>query len=74
MSRLNALGVRAAEMVRRGAADARMDEEFRFHIELETEANIRAGMEAREAQGRSSGSRFGGCRLKCALDSGWDVQ
>ena len=53
MSWLKALGARAGGMIRRGAADARMDEEFRFHIELETEANIRAGMEPREARRRA---------------------
>jgi predicted permease len=37
---------------RRGVED-RMDEEFRFHVEMETEKNLRAGLSRREARRRA---------------------
>jgi predicted permease len=40
-------------LLRRGAAEERMDEEIRFHVEMETEKNLRAGMSAREARRRA---------------------
>ena len=43
----------------RRAAESRMDEEFRFHIEMETAKNIRAGMSPEEAR-RQAAVAFGG--------------
>src|SRR5690349_13391065 len=40
-------------LLRRGAAEARMDDEIRFHIEMETEKNVRAGMSPEEARRRA---------------------
>jgi hypothetical protein len=40
-------------LLRRGAAEERMDEEIRFHVEMETEKNLRAGMSPREARRRA---------------------
>ncbi len=37
----------------RGKMDAEMDDEFRFHIEMETEKNLRRGMPAGEARRRA---------------------
>jgi predicted permease len=39
--------------MRRGAAEARIQEEFRFHVEMETEQNIRLGMAPSEARRRA---------------------
>ncbi len=46
-------------MIRRGRAEREMEEELRFHVEMETEQNIRRGMEPREARRRALAS-FGG--------------
>lgn len=35
------------------AADARMEEEFRFHLQMETDKNVRAGMSPEEARRRA---------------------
>ena len=43
----------------RGAAEERMDEEMRFHLEMETEQNLRAGMSPAEAR-RQAILAFGG--------------
>lgn len=37
-------------LLRRGAADAEVEEELRFHVEMETEANLRRGMTPLEAR------------------------
>jgi putative ABC transport system permease protein len=50
---------RARTLFLRRAADSRMDEEFTFHIERETEQNIRAGMTMAEAR-RQALLAFGG--------------
>lgn len=50
---------RVVRVVRRGERDARLDEELRFHIEMATERNIRAGMTAAEAR-RAALVAFGG--------------
>lgn len=53
-------GVRARMgLLRRDAAEARMDEEMRFHVEMETEKNLRAGMSPAEAR-RQALLAFGG--------------
>jgi putative ABC transport system permease protein len=47
-------GMRARlRLLARRSAEARMDEELRFHIEMETEKNQRAGMSAEEARRRA---------------------
>jgi hypothetical protein len=43
----------------RGRMDAEMDEELRFHIEMATEKNLRAGMSPQEAR-RQALVAFGG--------------
>ena len=53
MSWLHAARTRLRLLFARRAAEARMDEEFRLHVELETEKNIRAGMDPREARRRA---------------------
>lgn len=50
MSWLLAARTRLRLLLARRDAEARMDEEFRLHIELETEKNIREGMDPREAR------------------------
>src|SRR5688572_31945181 len=46
-------------MVRRGRIEEGLSEEIRFHIDSQTEKNIRAGMPAEEAR-RQAFVRFGG--------------
>jgi putative ABC transport system permease protein len=47
-------GLRARlRLLFRGAAEARMDEELAFHLEMETEKNLRAGMSPAEARRRA---------------------
>ncbi|HEX7089880.1 MAG TPA: ABC transporter permease, partial [Longimicrobiales bacterium] len=53
MSWLHAARTRLRLLFARRGAEARMDEEFRLHIELETEQNLRAGMDPREARRRA---------------------
>jgi predicted permease len=48
--------------LRRGSADARMEEEFRFHVEMEVQENIRRGMEPAEARRRALIAFGGGDR------------
>lgn len=50
MSWLHAARARLRLLFGRREAEARMDEEFRLHIELETEKYIRAGLDPREAR------------------------
>ncbi|HKO14609.1 MAG TPA: ADOP family duplicated permease [Gemmatimonadaceae bacterium] len=59
MSTLNGLLVRARGMLRRRGADAELDAEVRFHIDMETERNVRAGLPPAEAR-RVALARFGG--------------
>ncbi len=51
--RLRGLLARVRDMVFRRAAERDMDEELRFHLEMETEKNLRAGMEPAEARRRA---------------------
>ncbi len=53
MARLRAL-------LHRRATERGLDEEIRFHTELETERNVRQGFTPEEARGRSCASRRGG--------------
>jgi putative ABC transport system permease protein len=50
---------RIRELFRRSQQDAEQDEEFRFHIEMETAENVRRGMNADDAR-RAALLRFGG--------------
>ena len=59
MSVLNGLLARARGMLRRRGADAELTDEIRFHLEMETEKNVRAGMDAAEAR-RVALAHFGG--------------
>jgi predicted permease len=59
MSWMKGAAARLRSLVRPGGSEARMDEEFRFHIEMETEKNVRAGMSPREARRRAM-IAFGG--------------
>lgn len=59
---MRAVLVRVRELFRRRShLAAEQDEEFSFHIEMETEENIRRGMSARDAR-RAALLRFGGAR------------
>jgi putative ABC transport system permease protein len=47
-------GIRAwLRLLARGAAEERMEEEIRFHLDMETEKNVRAGMAHTEARRRA---------------------
>ena len=59
MSRLAALARRFRSLFRRGHEDAETQYELRFHLEMETEKNLRAGMDPREARRRAH-VRLGG--------------
>ena len=57
--RLTALVRRFCGLFRRGREDAETQDELRFHLEMETEKNLRAGMDPREARRRAR-ARLGG--------------
>ena len=59
MSRFTALVRRFRGLFRGGREDAEAQEELRFHLEMETEKNLRAGMDPREAR-RQAHVRLGG--------------
>jgi len=50
---LKGFRARLRALLRRGAAERELDEELRFHIQMETEKNIRAGMSAADARRRA---------------------
>ena len=50
MGSLRSMLSRVAAMFRRRELDERIDEELRFHIEMQTEENIRQGMSPSEAR------------------------
>ncbi|MHB1326723.1 MAG: ABC transporter permease [Gemmatimonadales bacterium] len=54
MSWFTALRTRVRLILGREEAESRMDEEFRFHIDMETEKNLRAGMSREEARRRAA--------------------
>jgi putative ABC transport system permease protein len=56
---LSGLRARLRALVRRDAADRELNDEIRFHIELETEKNLRLGLSPSEAR-RVAMSHFGG--------------
>ena len=57
--RLRALRARLGQLFLRGAAERRMDEEMRFHLEMETQKHVGAGLAPAEARRRAVAS-FGG--------------
>ena len=59
MSRLAALVRRLRGLFRRGREDAETQDELRFHLEMETEKNLRAGLDPGEARRRAH-VRLGG--------------
>src|SRR5215469_11912531 len=59
MSILHALRARVRALFRPAAADRSLSDEIRFHIDLETEKNVRLGMNADEARRRAL-AHFGG--------------
>lgn len=59
MGWMRGIRLRLRELVDRRSLDAELDEEMRFHIERETQANIEAGMSADEARRRAHVT-FGG--------------
>ena len=59
MGILSGLRARLRALFRRTAADRELSDEIRFHIELETEKNVRLGYSADEAR-RLAMSHFGG--------------
>lgn len=58
-AQINAIRLRLRFLFDKGAADQEMDEELRFHMEKEFEANLRAGMSPKEAR-RQAHLTFGG--------------
>ena len=61
---------RLRAMFRRRAGESELDEEFRFHLEMEIEKNLRAGMSPEEARRRAQ-VVFGGVdRHKEAMRDG----
>jgi putative ABC transport system permease protein len=59
MERMDEAWRRARGLWRRGALEREMDEEIRFHLERQTEKNVRAGMAPDEAR-RAAVLAFGG--------------
>lgn len=59
MKLIDALRARLALLLLRSRAESRMDEELRFHLEMETEANLRRGLTPTEAR-RLALVAFGG--------------
>jgi hypothetical protein len=59
MGVVDGMQARLRGLLRRALADDDLDEEIRFHIEMETEKNVVAGMSGAEAR-RMAMARFGG--------------
>src|SRR5690348_5681429 len=53
MTSITGLRARLRALMRRRAAERELDEELRFHIEMETEKNVRAGMRPSDARWRA---------------------
>ncbi len=58
MSWIHGLSQRLKALVRRGQLERQLEKDIRFHIEMETEKNVRAGMTEEEAR-RAARSAFG---------------
>ncbi|HYR12343.1 MAG TPA: permease prefix domain 1-containing protein, partial [Longimicrobium sp.] len=70
MSWMHGMRARLRTLFRRDAEE-RMDEEMRFHVEMETEKNLRAGMSAAEARRRALVA-FGGMeKHRERMRDGW---
>ena len=52
MAAIKGLRARLPALLHRGAAERDLDEELRFHLDMETEKNVRAGMHPAEARRR----------------------
>lgn len=50
MSLLRAAGMRLRSIFRREEVERELDEELRFHLDMQTVANVRAGMSPEEAR------------------------
>ncbi len=66
---------RLRTLVRREAVEAELEEELSFHLEMETEKNLRAGMSPKEAR-RQAAITFGGVerykeKVREARTLGW---
>ena len=59
MTWLRVLGSRVVSWMRQSRLDDEFDDEVRFHLEMETDANVRGGMSSEEAR-RSARARLGG--------------
>jgi predicted permease len=71
MSWIMGVRTRVAQIFRRSAAEDRVSEEIRFHIEMETERNLLAGMAPAEARRRAI-IAFGGIeKHRENLRDGW---
>ena len=53
MTTIKGLRARLRALLRRGAAERDLDDELRFHIEMETEKNVRSGMNPIDARRRA---------------------
>ena len=71
MSRVTALARRLRGLFRYGREDAETQDELRFHLEMETEKNLRAGMPPREARRRAH-VRLGG--VGAIREGVWDAR
>ena len=71
MTTIKGLRARIRALARRGAAERDLDEELRFHIEMETEKNVRLGMHPDEARRRALRD-FGG--VQSTKDAHRDVR
>jgi predicted permease len=74
MSRLKGAAARLRSMLFRRGTEARMEEEFRFHMEMETEKNIRLGMPPAEARRRSRLAFGGADRYGEGMRDGWGLR
>ena len=64
---------RMRALMRRGDVERELDEELAFHLQMETEKNLRAGMSPAEAR-RQAVLKFGGwrgTRRRCGTRAGW---
>jgi putative ABC transport system permease protein len=59
LDRLRALKLRLRALFSRDSLEAELDDEIRFHIDMETEANVRRGMHPEDAR-RAARLAFGG--------------
>jgi putative ABC transport system permease protein len=62
MTTIKGIRARLRALIRRGSAERELDEELRFHIEMETEKHVRAGMQPDEARRRALRD-FGGVQV-----------